>query len=296
MHYLDYNEEIQHGTEDFPIAYYYVDDHHSRYNMPFHWHREWELIRILAGSLRLYLDDEEILAKEGEVVFINEGVIHAGIPQDCIYECVVFDLTPLLMHTDSCREYIRQISGHKIQVQNHFTKKDRSLIRVASHLFRSTRKKAPGSQLITMGSLYELLGIIFQKHYYDTVHGSTSRSQQKMKVLKPVLEYIDTAYASQITLEDLSKIAGMSPKYFCRYFQAVIHRTPVDYLNYYRIERACFLFSTTDASVTDIAYQCGFNDSSYFVKTFKKYKGITPKQYDLHTEAAASPVSQKNIS
>ena len=36
---------------------------------------------------------------------------------------------------------------------------------------------------------------------------------------------------------------------------------------------------STDLSVTDIAINCGFNDVSYFIKTFKKYKGITPKQY-----------------
>ena len=46
MHYLDYNEKIDHGTPDFPIAFYHVDEHHSRYNMPFHWHKEMELIQV----------------------------------------------------------------------------------------------------------------------------------------------------------------------------------------------------------------------------------------------------------
>lgn len=282
MHYLDYNEKKQHGTEDFPVAYYHVDDQHPRYNMPFHWHKETELIRVLEGQFTLYLDDEELLAQAGDVVFIDEGVIHGGVPQNCVYECLVFDLTPLLMHTHTCRQYIRQISKRQIRIQKHFTPKDRSIIRVASHLFRSTRKQAPGSELITMGSLYELFGILFQKHYYTAINGGAT-SQKRMELLRPVLEYIDKNYAAEISLEDLSKMAGMSPKYFCRYFQAAVHRTPIDYLNYYRVERACFLFSTGEVTVTEAAYQCGFNDSSYFIKTFKKYKGITPKQYDLHT-------------
>ena len=53
MHYLDYNEKKQHGTPDFPIEYYHVDEHHPRYNMPFHCHKELEIIRILEGILYL---------------------------------------------------------------------------------------------------------------------------------------------------------------------------------------------------------------------------------------------------
>ena len=98
-----------------------------------------------------------------------------------------------------------------------------------------------------------------------------------------MLEYIDANYASAISLADLSRLAGMSPKYFCRYFRAAIHRTPMDYLNYYRIERACHILTSSELPITEVGYQCGFNDSSYFVKTFRKYMGITPKAYSrLH--------------
>ena len=67
-----------------------------------------------------------------------------------------------------------------------------------------------------------------------------------------MLEYIELNYQSPITLEDLSRLAGMSSKYFCRFFRAVIHRTPIDYLNYYRIERACYLMAAEDISVTEL--------------------------------------------
>ena len=51
------------------------------------------------------------------------------------------------------------------------------------------------------------------------------------------------------------------------------HRTPIDYLNYYRIEQACFKLATSNDSIAEIGLSCGFNDESYFIKTFKKYKG-----------------------
>ena len=148
MHYLDYNEKKQHGTLDFPIEYYHVDKHHPRYNMPFHCHKELEIIRILEGILFLKLDDEEFEAKAGDIIFINEGVIHGGLPHNCIYECIVFDIQRLLMHTDTCRFYIRLITKHQIIVQNHFTKNNHSLHRIINHLFISMQHSEPGSELM----------------------------------------------------------------------------------------------------------------------------------------------------
>lgn len=97
--------------------------------------------------------------------------------------------------------------------------------------------------------------------------------------IKKALEVIENHYADCITLEDLAQAAGMNSKYFCRYFKDMTHRTPVDYLNYYRIEQACFKLVTSNESIADIGLSCGFNDVSYFIKTFKKYKGMTPKKY-----------------
>ena len=56
-------------------------------------------------------------------------------------------------------------------------------------------------------------------------------------------------------------------------------RTPIEYLKIYRIEKASKKLLNTDEAVTDIAFSCGFNDLSYFIKTFKELKNITPAQY-----------------
>ena len=56
-------------------------------------------------------------------------------------------------------------------------------------------------------------------------------------------------------------------------------KTPVEYLNGYRIEKASQLLLNSDQSVTEIAFSCGFNDLSYFIKTFKSQKGISPAKF-----------------
>lgn len=107
----------------------------------------------------------------------------------------------------------------------------------------------------------------------------TPRDHKRIMQLKLALEFIEASYTSQLTLQEISEAVHMSPKYFCKFFQEMTHRTPIDYLNYYRIERACYQLLTTNQSITDVAYATGFNDLSYFIKTFKKYKGTTPKKY-----------------
>ena len=83
----------------------------------------------------------------------------------------------------------------------------------------------------------------------------------------------------EITLDDMALAAGFSTKYFCSFFKELTGKTPVEYLNSYRVERACRKLLGSDLSITQIAYGSGFNDLSYFIKTFKKIKGSSPSIY-----------------
>jgi AraC-like DNA-binding protein len=97
--------------------------------------------------------------------------------------------------------------------------------------------------------------------------------------MKAVLQWIEENYAEPASLEELAAVAGMNPHYFCEFFKRYTRRSPIDYLNLYRIDSACRMLKVSGCSVTEAAFSCGFNDLSYFVKTFKKYKGVTPRQY-----------------
>lgn len=280
MHYLDYNEKRQHGTNDFPLAYYDIDQHHPRYTMPFHWHQETELLHICKGNMRIYLNDKEFLAHAGDLIYIAGGVIHGGEPENCIYECLVFDPTTLLMHTHAVRQYLRKTEYEQLSIHEHFSCLSSDLSVRLHSLFSAARIRFSGWEMSVLGGLFQFYGILFREGYFKKKTDTPVRIRHlKIQQLKPVLEYIEGNYSQPITLDTLSRIAGMSPKYFCRIFRTVIHRTPIDYLNYYRIEKACYLLETEDLSITEVAYHCGFNDSSYFIRCFKKYKQITPTKY-----------------
>lgn len=280
MHYINYRETRQRGTADFPIEFYHVSPNHPQYSMPIHWHVEFELIRILQGNLLLKIDEQELELSPSSVVFIPAGAVHAGVPKnDCIYECIVFDMNMMMSKSDSCNKLVRKISNQEVELKSNILNFCDNIHQIAWKLFDAFSQKQLGYELIVQGALYQLIGEIFVQEFYSEASSHTPRDLKRIVQLKHVLEFIENSYTNPISLQDIASSVNMSPKYFCRFFQEMTHRTPIDYLNYYRIERACYELLTTDQSITEVAYSCGFNDLSYFIKTFKKYKGITPKKY-----------------
>lgn len=276
MQYYNYSENKQRGTYDFPFEFYHVDRSHPRYEMAYHWHVEYEIIRILTGSLHVTMDEKEFTASSGDIVFVNSGILHSGIPSDCVYQCIVFDMNAFLKNNPRCSTYIKQIIDHSAFIYHHFTSKNQQVHQIVWDIFNAMESQKTGYELIVFGELYHFFGVVFSEKLYFSDSPQDRRDYRKIMQLKKVLDYMEANYSSPVTLEQLSASVNMSPKYFCRFFYHMTHRTPIDYLNYQRIEHASYQLATTDASVTEVAYNCGFNDLSYFIKTYKKYKGITP--------------------
>lgn len=276
MQYYNYSENKQRGTFDFPFEFYHVDSSHPRYEMAYHWHVEYEIIRILTGTLHVTMDEKEFTATPGDIVFVNSGILHSGIPSDCVYQCIVFDMNAFLKNNPRCSTYIKQIIDHSAFVYHHFTPKNQQIHQIVWDIFNAMESQKTGYELIVFGELYHFFGVVFSEQLYFSDSPQDRRDYRKIMQLKKVLDYMEANYSSPVTLEQLSASVNMSPKYFCRFFYQMTHRTPIDYLNYQRIEHASYQLATTDTSVTEVAYNCGFNDLSYFIKTYKKYKGITP--------------------
>lgn len=280
MHYTNYHESKQRGTMDFPIDFYHVTPNHPQYHMRIHWHVEFEFIRVLEGTLQLTIDEQELNIPQNSVVFIPAGALHSGIPQDsCVYDCIVLDPNMLMNKSDSCCKFIRKIMNHELDIQSVYDEKYENIRQIIWTLFDAIASKATGYQLIVQGLLYQFFGVSISQNYRSELSSRTPRDLRRITQLKTALEFIENSYTSNITLKDMSGSVQMTPKYFCRFFHQMTHRSPIDYLNYYRIERACYLLLTTTQSITEVAYNTGFNDLSYFIRTFKKYKNITPKQY-----------------
>ncbi|MFV0467093.1 MAG: PocR ligand-binding domain-containing protein [Lachnospiraceae bacterium] len=98
-------------------------------------------------------------------------------------------------------------------------------------------------------------------------------------LIKKAFSYIAKHYSENLSLEDVASYVHLNPAYFSTLFKQSSGASFKEYLNTIRIEESKHLLSSTDYAIIDIAIAVGFEDQSYFSKVFKKYTGLTPRQY-----------------
>ena len=97
--------------------------------------------------------------------------------------------------------------------------------------------------------------------------------------IKKVVEYIQLNYARKISLEKMSEIAGLSPNYFHKLFTDTMNISPNEYLIKLKLDKAKEFLATSDISISNIAFECGFENIPYFSHLFSKRFGIPPGQF-----------------
>jgi len=97
--------------------------------------------------------------------------------------------------------------------------------------------------------------------------------------LLPALYYVKRNFRFKVRNEKVSDLCGMSPFRFSRSFRETYGITFQDYVVRYRILESCRLLKNPNTNITDVAYAIGFNDASYFSRTFRRYVGTSPSNY-----------------
>lgn len=278
------NEKRKHGTSDFPSAMYLLDRLHPRYVMTPHWHVEYEILHVECGTFMLTLNGEEIAMNKGDLGFFPSGVIHSGYPKrGCVYKCLVFNMGLIENSSFSFDSIIRTISEDHIQIKKTIRleeyEKLEDIRRPVESIFAVAEFQTEISKLQLVADLLSLFSALYKEHMYIEPFPESGRSKRRIIQIKRSLELIHSSYSRQITLEEMAAAAGLSEKYFCSFFKKLINKTPVEYLNLFRIEQACSMMTDSDKSLMEISMDCGFTDYSYFSRVFAKVTGESPATY-----------------
>lgn len=279
MKYITYKENRTHGSLTFPVASYLIHKNHPRYKMILHWHEEMEIIIIREGELNISIDAIHYIATKGDILFLSQGVLHSAIPKKCVYECLVFDLKFLYKNNTRCADLLRGFTSEEKKINLFLPSVNNEISSYIENIFKAMNDQEMAYELCVSGYLYQLFYLITKHHLYEERKEFSNISKQRLSQFKKVIHYIEMNVESKISLDDLSNIAGYDKKYFCSFFKELSGKTPIQYLNSYRIDVAGELLLTTKLPITEIAYQSGIEDVSYFSKQFKKHKGITPREY-----------------
>src|SRR5574344_870253 len=249
-----------------------------------HWHDDIELTFALGGHMMYEVDGERIRLDKGGGIFIAPHQMHYGYSADgtdCSFLCIVFN-TDILSQNKALREnYIaplEQGGQFPFIALPSSDKTGKTVFSLTRELYRIRKRGDPGCELDEIAVLHHLWAELYRS-FQSRLPGTVPGEHTAVASFKCMLGYLYKNYAKKITLEDIAGAGNTGRSTCCALFTKYTGRPPVDYLNSYRIEAGMNMLCTTDESITDIAFACGFASSSYFAEQFKKAKGCAPGEY-----------------
>lgn len=259
--------------DDFSITEQYSNASDAG-NFQVHWHDCFEILLILEGSRQTRAGDLEFALSRGDILVIPPHLSHGF--DNGIFRCISFGYAESVIYTpDSPLSALQFLLPFRDAAPFLIT---RSLPEYA----RLYDLICSGLSFFTSSSPVRLLEIhacILQVHAlvwqcYLNAGCDTAKNQH---YLQEVQSYIESHFSENISPYDIAEALHISHSHLCRIIKKALHITPAALINQYRLHLAERLLTTQPSlSVTEIAFRCGFEDTSYFIRLFRKEKGITP--------------------
>lgn len=258
-----------------------------------HFHPVYEIYYLIAGTRKFFIESEIYNISKGDLVLLNKNVMHkTAYSSDRVNE-----RTYILFNDRHISKLIEEFGQEEIDKcfkQKVFSipiQRREYIEGLITQLNNEYKNRDEFSDTLMECYLYELMIFLMRyiKHYTNKsnridVFNKSIRLNSCDENIQSAAGYILENFNKDITLTDTAEYVNMSSTYFSKKFKEVTGFGFKEYLLNLRIKKACELLLETKLSVTEIAYEAGFNDSNYFGDVFKKNKGISPMQYRKNRE------------
>ena len=229
----------------------------GQFNASFHSHEHPHLSFILQGGNVEYRKKQTVIRNTNEVMFYHSGELHKTIPTDSQTRNLNLEIDAAFLQENSISEdRLKQV------VQNNrdsslFILKMQSEIHLNDHL--------------TESALHALL--------FGFITAPELKSYKEISWCIKLNQLLNDQWNQQHNLSDLAAQTGVHPVTISKYFASYFGCTLGEYLRKLRVSKSLSLIKNPGYSLTEIALLCGFSDQSHFIRVFKHYTGISPKNY-----------------
>lgn len=151
--------------------------------------------------------------------------------------------------------------------------------RIIQNLFREYQEQPPLFEHSFKALLLELLILLSRACYSSEQPGERIAAELPKNtsgLIQDVLEYIDEHFYEDLKIENMAKLSTMSQTYFCYFFKLFVGKTFTQYLIDKRLDYAKTALSSSELSITQIAFNAGFNSTSHFIRTFRFFNQLSP--------------------
>jgi AraC-like DNA-binding protein len=262
-----------------------VERHKSEFTYPVHQHKEFELnfIEGGAGVRRIVGDSVEVIGDYELVLIGGQDLEHAWEQGDCeskdIREITIQFSRDMFSPEQLAKNQFSAIR-RMLQQAEHGLAFPLSDIMKVYHIIDTLPSQEDRFRqfLQFLLLLNELASFDNARVLASTSFAHAAKSSESRRILK-VKQYIDEHYTEPLRLTDLADMVGMSPSAFSRFFKLRTGRTLSDYLIDIKLGNAARMLVDTTRNISEICFECGFNNLSNFNRIFKAKRGATPREF-----------------
>jgi AraC-like DNA-binding protein len=264
----------------------YVDNENSSAHF-WHYHPEIELVYVNGGSGKRQVGSHISYYTSGSLILIGSNLPHCGFTDEKTGNSkeTVIQIRPDFLGND-----FFGISEMK-NINHLFNRAKAGIVftgetkkRIGSKL-ELIENQMPFERLLTLLSILNELEQATEFKVLNAEGFSMDLQMQDNDKINTIFNYVKDNFQEQITLEEVADLVSMTVPSLCRYFKKITKKTFTKFVNEYRLVHASKLLAEKPISITEICFESGFNNFSYFNKTFQEFTGKTASQYrkELHS-------------
>ena len=258
------------NDEEFPIQLFRNSFRQRGQYFDLHWHEHIELHYVVSGHTTIKLEQEDVLACQGDLVIANSSILHEGF-------C---DGTPMetLVAIFNMADFSRELADKNIIFQPHI-RNDPEIIRIMGTISGEMLRQEIGGRLVCKGCLLQLVAYLVRHYAREMLDQEDSlRRRKKLERLNIVYQYIERNYSGPIGNRELADLIHVSEGRFSHLFKESAGMAPLQYINKVRLEKAANLLKRGDYTVAEVANAVGFSDYNHFGRLFRRAFGCTPME------------------
>lgn len=252
----------------------------KEFRWEYHYHPELELVCVTSGSGTRHVGYHKSSFRDGDLVLIGSNIPHSGFGLNSSdpHEEIVLQFKEEIVHLPQNLEELsalrKLLTEAKFGILFDTSTKEKMLPKL-----RQLLETEPSKRYIL---LINLLIELSDEHDYTLLNKEamphTIISKHKER-LQSIFTFVEKNYQREIDVNEIAENVNLTLPSFCNFFKKTMKITFTEFVNQYRIEKACHLI-LQGKSVSESCYSTGYNNISYFNRAFKKYVGKTPTDFN----------------
>lgn len=248
-----------------------------------HVHDEMEIVYLTSGEISLLINDDELNLTAGDIIFINRLAAHHFFRISSDAEYILLQFKPHLSYNSKKIniKYLQPFyntNSFIYHVSSAGSDEACELSDCISSIYNYSKDDF-AYELMMQSLLIRLLFLFYKNDIFNSNDNALNDKTKAIKRIAKLQEYIETHYASELSVSFACEFVNLDYHYFSRLFRQETGKTFVEYVTMIRIMQAQRMLTKTNHPVIYIAQSVGIPNITYFNRVFKTHCGMTPRQY-----------------